>query len=87
MTKLHRRSFSARELEVLRLVKESSSHVTMMPIFFNGEERFGLGVFVTTTSGTYFRLLTVLAEPSDQILSAEGVEASPRPVPFAHQKN
>lgn len=82
--KQHRRPPTINEQDILRLVHVASDRVALMPVFFNGEQRFALVLIEENEAGKYVRLLAVLTLPEDQVLNSQGVAGSfTPPVPQA----
>jgi len=67
------------EIEVLGLVSRQTEKLAVMPVFFNGQERFALVLLNKNEAGMYVKLLAVLPIPSDEISDGKGAPASHQP--------
>jgi hypothetical protein len=76
MSSSHRRPPTKEEQDILTLVHAVPQGVALMPIFFNGQERFGLVLVRQNAAGQYVQLLAVLPTVGDQILNGEGKPGS-----------
>ena len=85
MNNAHRRPPTREEQNTLMLIHAAPGGVALMPIMFNGQERFGLILVHQGEAGQYVQLLAVLPVPEDTTLNAQGnPSSSSPPVPRKH---
>lgn len=76
MSTTHRRPPTEEEQNILMMVNAAHNGVALMPIIFNGEERFGLIVVHHRAGSQYVQLLAVLPVAGDTILNGAGAPGS-----------
>ena len=63
-----------RELWVLRALSWMSDRIVLVPIIFNGQERFGIALLSESSNGEqYVQVLASLFMPTDEVLDSRGL--------------
>lgn len=75
----HSRDPDAEEMDVLVSIHKTPEKVALMPVFFNGQERFALVLLCTNSSGNYIRVLAILTNNNDALLNGKGDPAAVSP--------
>lgn len=74
------------EVEILTALREAEN-VSLMPIVFNGQGRFGLVLVEENAAGKYVRLIAILPLATDVIADMSGTTPLPNPPTAPRQLN